>query len=400
MLVERTPDKPTVPQRIGWLLRTTLPSVFLAALVGTRAPLSVGVAAPPPVTDPAELALRLVELLGDESFATREQATSRLIEIGWPARAALLAGKRHPDREIRYRCRRILARIDQLDFDRRLAAFATGHDDSQQPLPGWDAFRSLFGDSRELRSLFIRMQTAEPELLQVIQAGQERSATLAARIAQLQRMQRITRQAVPVPSVLVLLLAASDSDVVLDPATERGLASFCYQPELQQAAQDPLQRQVLRELLGRWLEQARGPLVHQALTLAMRFEVPVGLELATRVLDQPEETAAIRQSAILAILKLGDTPHQKLLESLLNDPTRCATQRVDNELFETQLRDVALAALLIMQDQDPRQFGFERLVENEATGFIPSTVGFANDQQREHAFDQWQAHRTNHPAPP
>ncbi len=394
MPAERSDLKQDARKRIGTTSRTIVRYLWLAALAGMGASRVVFSAEPTPADEMAVQAARLVALLGDESFAARERATSQLIEIGWPARTALLAGKQHLDREIRYRCRRILALIDEIDFDRRLAAFAAGRDDPQAPLPAWGAFRTRFGDSTALRSVFIRLQQAEPEVLEAIESGEGVAAVLADRSAHLQRVQRVTRRGVALPNVLALLLAASDSGVTLDTATGTALAGFCYQPEVQNAAQDPVQRKVLRELLGCWVRQARGPIAHQALTLAMRFDLPEGLEVATRVLEQPDEPAAIRQSGILAILRLGDQQHQELLETLLDDRTRCASQRVNNVLYETQIRDVALAALLLMQEQDPRRFGFERMIENDATGFIPSTVGFEDDQQRASAFDQWKAHAT------
>ena len=66
----------------------------------------------------------LVRQLGDERFATRESATARLIQLGRSAKPALEEGRAHADREIRYRSARILSIIEELDFQRRLAAFA------------------------------------------------------------------------------------------------------------------------------------------------------------------------------------------------------------------------------------------------------------------------------------
>ena len=80
-----------------------------------------------------------------------------------------------------------------------------------------------------------------------------------------------------------------------------------------------------------------------------------------------------------------------LLESLLDDETPCSTQRVNNnKTYQTQLRDVALVAILLLKEQDPKKFGFTRIALQSTNVFSTNTVGFENDEQRKQTIEKWQ----------
>ena len=63
--------------------------------------------------------------------------------------------------------------------------------------------------------------------------------------------------------------------------------------------------------------------------------------------------------------------------------------RLKNISYEAQIRDVALAAILIMKKQDPKKFGFDRIQQNTTNAFVTSTVGFENDEKRNKTFAKW-----------
>lgn len=347
----------------------------------------------PPDSAQAPNTLSLVQMLGDETFAARERATSKLIEIGLPAKPALEQGCSHSDREIRFRCERILGIIDELDFQRRLAAFAVGRDD-QHGLPGWDRFREAYGDTAICRSLFADMQRSEPDLMRALEGEPQAVAqAIETRCSELQQLQRLTRQNVALGTIAAMLFAASDEAVALNFESGTALGSFCYQSELQSAMNDSQKRPILAGMLGQWIQRSDGWTAYQALSLAMRYGLKEGLIPARKVLENPGNQPYIRQNGILAIAKMGGKSHIPLLESLLDDRSRCASQRVKDVTYETQIRDVALAALVIMADQEPRDFGFDRLQRNEMSVFITGSVGFENDDQRQAAFDKWKTTR-------
>jgi hypothetical protein len=344
--------------------------------------------------DEADLTVELwVQMLGDEHFATRERATTRLVEIGSSAKQAVVQGVQHPDREIRYRCLRILALIEENDFQRRLAAFEAGHDD-EHDLPGWPRYREQFGDQADSRAFFVEMLKSEPDLMQSIDADpQAVSRILESRCFQIQQTQNVTRQPVSLGSIAAMLFAVSDQQVRVHQTSGSTLATLCYQPEIQNAMYDTARRPIVRQLLGDWIRRNDRWAAFQNLALAMRYEMREGLVAAKEILQNPGNQPYIRQNAILAIVKLGDDQEIPLLETLLDDESRCAIQRIQDTTYETQLRDVALAAILMIEGKDPKEFGFDRIQRHDVNVFITGTIGFADPDQRDQALEKFRKSR-------
>lgn len=346
-------------------------------------------------------AAALVQRLGDEQFATRELATTQLIQIGLAAKTALEQGRTHADREIRYRCERILSIIEELEFQRRLAAFAAGRSGAEYALPGWKRYSASYGDDGEARTLFVEMQKAEPDLMRVMDDGpQAVSRAFDIRCLQLQQSQRASGQTLGLGSIAALLFSVDDEHLTLNFQSVAVLSNFCYQAPVASAMEDPAKRKILGKMLGAWIKRSEGWAAYQSLSLAMRYDLKEGLVPAVKILQNVGEQPYVRQNAILAVAKLGDDSHLPLLEKLLDDKSRCATQRVNNVTIETQLRDVALAALLIMKKQEPRQFGFERLQLNATNVLIAGTVGFETEEKRNAAFAKWKAFQATQQKPP
>jgi hypothetical protein len=336
----------------------------------------------------------LVQQLGDEQFAVRERAMTRLIEIGLPAREALLDGRKHADREIRYRCERIASLVEELDFQRRLSSFSAGRSDGHD-LPGWKQYRTRFGDDAEIRALFVEMQEAESDLMQAVANGpQGVQNAVRERCLLLQQAQRSGGQPITPGNIAALLFAVGEADVNLDMQSTSMLYTVCRQPAMNEAMSDRSRGKILRKMLGSWIESSDGWAAYQTLFLAMQYELKEGLVPARKLLENPAEQPYARQQAILTVAKLGDDSYIELLESLLDDPSRCTAHRINNVTYETQVRDVALAAILIMEKQDPKKFGFDRIQMNPSTSFSTSTVGFPNDDVRKKVFDKYAEYKT------
>lgn len=351
----------------------------------------------------------LVRQLGHEEFAVREQATAELLQIGLPALEALTYGAQDRDREIQYRSKRILRLVQKLDFERRLAGFAAGKKGPEYKLPGWDEFRDVFEDTLEMRGLFVGMQKAEPDVMEAVANGpQGVGNVLAMRCLEIQQNQRYAGRDVALENILALLFAAAGEQVTMDFQAESSLASLCYQPMVANAIKvadeaDELtpgfvEGAALRKLLGIWVQQGTGWTAYQGLTLAMRYDLKEGLTPALEVVKNPGNQPYIRQHGVLAIAKFGDKSHEPILESLLDDETQCSSQKAGEKTYLTQIRDVALVALLVLRERDPKEFGFDRIVENTTTVFMTNSVGFENDEERKIVFDKWfelKAHEDN-----
>lgn len=335
-------------------------------------------------------AVLLVQQLGAEEFSLRERATTRLIEMGVAAKNAVEAGRTHPDREIRYRCERIFQIVGELDFQRRLTAFTAGRSDGLD-LPGWRRFRDLYGDDVESRSLFAEMQKAETELLQAVEKGPQGIARVAeTRAAQLQQSQRREGETTSLGSVAALLFAAVGENVKLGMQTSFAVMNLCGQPSFAEGMSDPAKSKILRKMVSQWITNSEGAVAQQSMFLAMRYDMKEGLVPATRILRNAGEQAFVRQTALMTVARLGDASHVGLLEPALEDATRISSHRIDNVQYDIQIRDVALAAVLLLKKQDPKRFGFERIQLNNSNVFNFGTVGFENEDKRKQAFAKYQ----------
>lgn len=345
--------------------------------------------------DSRALAIELVKQLGDQQFAQRERATEQLVNLSLPAIPALEEGRKHPDREIRYRSERILAIVREVDFQRRLAAFATNHDsDENYVLPGWTRFRELFGDTGESRGLFVEIQKAESQTLAAINTGpKEVSEALTERTQQLLQAKQLFRQELSLGNVAALLFLATDEHVPVTAQANSALYSFFSETSFRSSIQTGAQRDFLRKMLGIWIQRADDSNAYQGLAMALQYELKEGLVTAERVLRNGPNQVHIRQFAVLTIAKFGDESYLPLLETLLADETPTSTQRINQTTYQTQLRDVALAALVRLTKQDYKDYGFDRLQEHELVVFNTGTLGFETDEQRSAALEKWKEYR-------
>jgi len=97
---------------------------------------------------------------------------------------------------------------------------------------------------------------------------------------------------------------------------------------------------------------------------------------------------------MIAISMFGDKDDIPVLESRIADKSFCGvTQRINNIQYQTQLRDVAIAAMLILAKEDPKLYGFPRIQVYTSGQFSYSRVGFADDESRDKTRGKWDAFR-------
>src|SRR5207248_1334861 len=190
--------------------------------------------------------------LGSEEYAVRESASEELTHIGLPAFSALEAAANHPDREVRYRSQRVLGIIRRHDIERRLEAFLSGKDDSDDyPLPGWNRFSKAYGDGPEQRKLFVEMTRADAELMRAIEENPRRAAeTLVVRVHQAQQAMQFSNQPVALGQVAASLFVAAEADVTVPTITLSSLFRECFLPGVREALDRGSSREVPRKMLG------------------------------------------------------------------------------------------------------------------------------------------------------
>jgi HEAT repeat protein len=356
-------------------------------------------AAPAALAVPAGELASLVKQLGDEEFVVRETAAEKLTKIGLAAREALEEGSKDSDREIRYRCERILAQVRQLDFAQRIEAFSHDRDsDNDHGLPGWKRFRKVAGDDVSARSLFVEMLKAELETLAAVEKDPRSvGESLLVRMQQMQQLQLYQANQLPLGSIATFLFVAIDEDVALPTQASQMLSSMFQQQSFASVMQGGQRRELLAKMFGTWLKRTDDYNLYQGLYLAMNYNIPDGLALAERVFKKQGNNNIlaqpyVRQQAILCVARFGSEKQIPLLEPLLEDKV-VVFPKQQNFFNETQMRDVALAALVHLSKQDLKAFGFEKAQTNPTTVVAMHTLGFETEEKRDAALKKWMEYR-------
>ncbi len=348
----------------------------------------------------------LVQRLGDAHFVVRKRATDQLIEMGIRAVPALEEGVQSGDREIRFRCRIALERVREQDFQRRLRAFAAGQDAAESyELPAWPLFRKEVGDGLEARRLFVEMQQSEPALLLALERDPEKVVeALSERLEKIQIAAESGGKAsdMGLGTVASLLFVAN----CCPPGESAGLAvydlsGFLRQESFAMAVQTGPQQDVLRKLLTVWIERARSWEGFHAVLLAMQYNIPQGLVPARRLLEgdtgDPNESV-YRGFALQTFARFGDASHIAVVEPFLEDesPYGGSLSISDKAKYQTQVRDIALATLVFLVDEEPKKFGLNRLKTSTSQVFNTSSVAFEDDAKRAEAIAAWRTYRAEH----
>ncbi len=349
-----------------------------------------------------------VRSLGSEDFKVREQASQRLIQIGLPARQALLQGVMDPDLEIRRRCRELLPAILEADRQARLSAFIADKEGKQKhDLPGWERFRKVAGEDAAARQLFVQIQKKDNGFLEDADKDPEhigdRCGSLCAHLFQRQQMQIRTAARVSQETALAeiapLLLVSSDARVRI-PLEQRYLfLNMLYQTSAQNALRNagsaPFKKIVLK-----WMQrQAQdGSDSLMIFSLINQLGMKEGLDLALDVVRDKKLKGHAMAPALVTIGKFGDKKqHRALLESFLDDKTviggfsfgRANGKNVEGS---TQVRDAALASLVRLTNQSSKEYGFAITEVQPSLDYLldqANCLGFSSDERRDKAFAKW-----------
>ncbi len=362
---------------------------------------------PEPANDEAK-AKALVRQLGADSFEAREAAYKELEKLGNAAVKALEEGAKSKDPEISERSKRLLAIVSRTDIDIALDAFLTDKDSKLLlKLPAWERFKKIFGEEEHARALFVQMYVAEGKLLAALERDPKGFAAVRdARCKETQ--QTLAKQSgndnTAMGQVVALLFTATDSRVATSP---RGvepwhytLSELLYQENIQQEFRSSAGA---RQLLALYFDQrADHPnymldATNIGLLLDMKEMAPIILKGATNKNDQ----SGVRASAIIALGRLGSKNNLKDIEPFLTDTTRLQYTSSDQKGVKvgyTEMRDIALAAMIMMSGQDILEYDFPAV---KTPGFQKEHLkrlsyiswGFHTDEQRQAAvkkFKEWQ----------
>ena len=351
----------------------------------------------------------LVRQLGNRSFRKREEANRQLREAGLLAVDALQQGVQSSDREVRRRSEQILSQVKVLQHQRRIFAFATDSNlESHHQLPCWNLYSKYIGNDRSARLLFAAMQKAERQLLNVVEEDPATLQTwLITRAVQIEKESQTHKRQPDIGSISAMLFLASLPDVHTDAISANRILRFCYQTNFRTEMKAGNHREPLRRLLSRYIVESNDATAFQGMTLAVQFELPVGLQPAIRIIQaykKPEggkgQNNYMLKYAITTVAKFGTEKNLPLLTALMEDETLCSKTKLNNRQIETQVRDVALAAALTIRKVDCKKAGFPYIQQQPPYPFNSSTVGFNHDEERSKVFKKWKTPPQQPQTPP
>jgi RNA polymerase sigma factor (sigma-70 family) len=393
------------------LALTVLLGLGGAALVagGGHLPTAAAATAPQEMGDAKPEAQKLVQQLGDPSFAKRQAAEKVLANMGAPAAAAVRAGMAHADAEIARRCTAIWPRLWQTEIARPDADRLAGY-----PHPLWTRFRKVAGDDPGSRTLFAEMVAdlnrfrrleaveADPQ-----KAGAAYAAELKQRAEALNRgyQEAVMRAAttfgygplgpvrptsgIPARSELVTLLFLGTY-----PATAREESAPGTHPGVFLYVQSS--PPALRRLFAAWLRtRTDPPPIEAGLSLALLHgDFPEVAPVAVAHAANAKLAPRARGLALLVVGGHGKPADLPVLEKAFADSRVFHMSQADKQPVEVRVSDVAVAAALRLAGQEPADFGFTLMERYKMRGpgafhtasvSILGLLGFFDDTARQAA---------------
>jgi HEAT repeat protein len=369
---------------------------------------------------------RLINDLRDSSFAVREAASLRLLEIGEPGLSALHAAASDPSPEVRQRVATIRTEVERLVFEERARGFLISTNPSEDfGLPAWKQFREVVGTTRSSKLLFLEMLRRQRELALSIhnasealgtpneQTALEEMSQLAALSAQQVRANMTYGGMLPEIGDAVGLLTAC-ALMKDQPSIEINLTitSAMYRGEVGEYFSKAGYGRCMRALAGKWMPKTQEVMAADVLSLAMQKDVAEGALVARKHLGKNSDRD-IRIAAFQCLARFGDTNDIPLLETHLNDQTilhqfegsillsrgdinieesapplgrrpKPALPASDSEVMTVRVSHLALATCMLLAKEDPAAV-FPRFQAFSSRGFSLNSIAFPIDDQDSHA---------------
>jgi hypothetical protein len=376
-------------QRLALLLLLPLLGVVAGAATASAAEASSKEA-----TTATTKAAGLVEQLGDDSFEVREAAYGQLEKLGKTAQPALEEAVKSKDLEVSSRAKRLLALVNRTEVEIALDSYLADKDSKLiLKLPSWERFKKIIGEDQNARTMFVEMYTTEGNLLAALDHDPKAfETTFSTRLQQIQQnLYTPWGQVNPVPmsQVVALLFAATDTRASLNINSFYMVTNLFYQQNIQQGFKA---NAGARKLLVQFFEQRSDQnTMAQAIQIAMQLDMkemaPTALKMATNKKTQ----AWTRATALIALGKLGTKDNIKDIEDLLKDTTNLGQMQFNQVRVQTEMRDVALAAMIMLSGQDVTTYDFPYLkafpINKNYLAY--NYFGFSDNTQRDAALKKF-----------
>jgi hypothetical protein len=344
-----------------------------------------------------EKAAKWVEQLGAARFAEREEAAKQLVEMRGPALAAVEAGTRSKDAEVRTRCSAILPQIRAEDWRARAEAFLADPAGYKADPKLFEEFEKSVGKLDDGgRKLFAVMAKADMELMALAVAHADGITDLVRkRCEAMVRPNANGHVVVRAPVGKIAAVLFGDERGRPERARFNDSVHPAYQlgnPGLVEGMTAADTGPALRRLVVHWASgrPQRDTKSYQLFTLvAGTVPIPEAVSVLARLAKASEEDVwRVRAPAVWALGRIGSKDARAALKELLLDRT---VVDVAAPKGICTLGDCALAELAEAQGQKPADLGMVPGARGPTGGKLPAggalvkvpVYGFPDEEARQ-----------------
>lgn len=376
---------------------------------------------------------QLISNLGSAEFGERSQAEAKLMQIGaraiGPLREAL--GNKNSDNEIRLTSRRLLILVERRAKAQKTEDFLAGKGKSID-FAGWDDFSSIVGDKRNARRLFIQLHESQPALLRQAfpNPDKNQSTTKTDFEAAEDKFQSFARtlylssngNATTIVAKLSVALFLAGNKFQLNSGPPRRfnvnktstskIVSVLQKPQMIAAIKNSNDKDTLKSLITNWLDSVPNnpdQLMANKIAIIEGYELDCA-EIILGIAVDEKAPVRIRANALETLSRVGNSDVCQRISSIFEDKAIVGNflpiteNKPANEkskprnlksraLVEVQIRDLALATVILLNQKEISDFGFLSTAKDD-NGLLFSQAGFTSDDQRQNAFAKWHSAST------
>jgi hypothetical protein len=357
----------------------------------------------------------LVQQLGNPNFAVREAAHKELLLLGPAALPALRDGLRSYDLEVKRHCKDIIPSIEQAEWAWKADAYETDRAVQQKyDLPLQKEYEKLIGTDLDARKLFAEVVRTNGEFLQqLVDAADGRRKVYELKCRKLcpplKDIGEIDTTVAQVKKVcagdLAALLLAATILKVDQPVkwnNRNHVADLLGNTSVGEATKDKKIGKAFSRLLVAWAQSQR-----DSITLGYFFyfvymhDFKEGLIVVRQVIQAKSHikpSPDFRAVAVAVLAKVGGKAVVDELENLQrNQSVLFHTSDKDPPVIEIGIGNQALAALMLLEGVNPKDFGMVEFPGFVSTppgtdhNWIVPLYGFLSDSDRRKTQKKWRS---------
>jgi hypothetical protein len=334
-----------------------------------------------PLLDPLQVQQieMLAQQLGSHQFAQRERAATALMQWGAPAIGVLKQiQKSTSDPEVCDRVEALVRQMTDADTQSKIDRFLAGE---SVRFEGWIRYRDIMGDSITARELFVELHLEHPGLLDALDSDpKEVALAMEAVNAKVQHQMFVQRRHPTQADTIALVLPAFHKDVPILPGYETTIIGVLDRLSAQQIRRDGRLEPGFRSMIGAWISKCTLTNRSESLAKAMQWDATEGLPVAISTLSETDDLQTL-VVAMQTIARFGSKDDAVELADLLDDDRVTGeTGYSAGQLLQSQIRDVAIATIAILNDVPLAEVGFPHASTHATFGFTILGIGYAQNQ--------------------